>query len=186
MLEDREIIDLYWLRSESAIEETDKKYRNRCIYIARNILNDISDAEECLNDTYMTAWNRMPDERPKFLGAFLFRIIRNHAMNRLRYLVSGKRKSEGMLSFDELDECIADTTGDIEDTTDESELSEVLNEFIDGLDYKKRFIFIRRYWYLDSYAQISDLCGEKEENINMMLARTRKSLRKYLNERGFY
>lgn len=128
----------------------------------------------------------MPDERPKFLGAFLFRIIRNHAMNRLRYLVSDKRKSEGVLAFDELDECIADTTSDIEDTTDESELSEVLNEFIDGLDYKKRFIFTRRYWYLDSYAQISALCEEKEENINMILSRIRKNLRKYLNERGFY
>ncbi|WP_049962842.1 sigma-70 family RNA polymerase sigma factor [Ruminococcus sp. HUN007] len=186
MLEDRDIIDLYWLRSESAIEETDKKYRTRCIYIARNILNDISDAEECLNDTYMTAWNRMPDERPKFLGAFLFRIIRNHAMNRLRYLASGKRKNEGVLAFDELDECIADTSDSIEDTTDESELSEILNEFIAGLDYKKRFIFIRRYWYLDSYAQISALCEEKEENISMILSRIRKNLRKYLNERGFY
>ena len=171
MLEDRDIIDLYWLRSESAIAETDKKYRQRCIYVARNILNDISDAEECLNDTYMTAWNR---------------IIRNHARNRLRYLVSAKRKSSGVLAFDELEECIADTSDSIEDTTDESELSETLNEFIAGLDYKKRFIFIRRYWYLDTYAQISNLCGEKEENINMILARTRKSLRKYLNERGFY
>ena len=70
MLEDRDIIDLYWLRSESAIAETDKKYRQRCIYVARNILNDISDAEECLNDTYMTAWNRMPDESRSFWEHF--------------------------------------------------------------------------------------------------------------------
>ena len=133
----------------------------------------------------MTAWNRMPDERPQFLGAFLFRIIRNHAMNRLRYLVSGKRKGDGILAFDELDECITDTSDSVEDTTDESELAEALNEFIAGLDYKKRFIFIRRYWYLDTQAQIGKLCEEKEENINMILARIRKNLRKYLNERGF-
>ena len=132
----------------------------------------------------MTAWNKMPDERPQFLGAFLFRIIRNHAMNRLRGLMSGKRKHDGLLSFDELDECIAGTS-DTEDSIDEDELAEALNEFIAGLDYRKRFIFIRRYWYLDTHAQISELCGEKEENINMILARTRKSLRKFLNERGF-
>ena len=106
-------------------------------------------------------------------------------MNRLRYHVSGKRKNEGLLSFDELDECIADTSG-TEDGIDEAELAEALNEFVAGLDYKKRFIFIRRYWYLDTHAQISEQTGEKEENINMILARIRKSLRKFLNERGFY
>ena len=72
VLEDEKIIDLYWERSESAITETDKKYRSRCIYVARSVLNDISDAEECLNDTYLTAWNPMPPERPKFLSSFLF------------------------------------------------------------------------------------------------------------------
>ena len=107
-------------------------------------------------------------------------------MNRLRYLVSRKRKNEGILSFDELDECIADSSDSVEDKTDESELAEAMNEFIAGLDYKKRFIFIRRYWYLDTQAKIGELCDDKEENINMILARTRKSLRKFLNERGFY
>ena len=91
-LEDEKIIELYWERSENAIAETDKKYRERCLYVARSILNDISDAEECLNDTYLTAWNLMPPERTKILSSFLFRIIRNHSLNRLRFLNSSKRK----------------------------------------------------------------------------------------------
>ena len=105
-LEDEKIIELYWERSENAIAETDKKYRERCLYVARSILNDNSDAEECLNDTYLTAWNLMPPERPKILSSFLFRIIRNHSLNRLRFLNSSKRKRDLSFSINELGECV--------------------------------------------------------------------------------
>ncbi len=183
-LDDKEIIDLYWKRSEDAIIETDKKYRTSCINIARNILDDISDSEECLNDTYLTSWNSMPTKRPEFLNAFLFRIIKNHALNRLRYLTSEKRKQNNSLPFDELEECI-NGKSDTEEEFDESELASAINEFVESLDNGKRYIFIRRYWYLDSQSQIAEQCSVKEENIKTILARIRKSLKKFLNERGF-
>ena len=100
ILEDEKIIDLYWERSENAITETDKKYRERCLYVAKSILNDNSDAEECLNDTYLTAWNLIPPEKPEILSAFLFRIIRNHSLNRLRTLNRDKRKRDLTFSLD--------------------------------------------------------------------------------------
>ncbi len=183
-LEDKEIIDLYWERSENAITETDKKYRSRCLVIAKNILNDISDSEECLNDTYLTAWNRMPTERPEFLNAFLFRILKNHCMNRLRYLTGEKRKPAGNVPFEELEECI-DGKDETEEKSDEAALVSALNDFMESLDKSKRYIFIRRYWYLDSQAQIAEQCSLKEENIKTILARLRKSLKKFLKERGF-
>ena len=177
-------MDLYWERSENAITETDIKYRTRCINVARNILNDISDSEECLNDTYLTAWNRMPTERPEFLNAFLFRIIKYHALNRLKYITSEKRKQSNSVSFDELEECVDGKTG-TEEKFDESELVKALNEFVGSLDEGKRFIFVRRYWYFDSQAQIAEKCSVKEENIKSILARLRKNLKKFLEERGF-
>ncbi|MDO5149109.1 MAG: sigma-70 family RNA polymerase sigma factor [Oscillospiraceae bacterium] len=183
-MDDKEIIDLYWERSENAINETDKKYRNRCLNIAKNILNDIYDAEECLNDTYLTAWNLMPTERPEFLNAFLFRIIKNHSLNRLRHITSDKRRPDVNFSFDELAECIG-SKSDTESEFDESELVDAINEFVESLDNGKRYIFIRRYWYLDSQAQIARQCSVKEENIKTILARIRKKLKDFLNERGF-
>ncbi|MBR3023909.1 MAG: RNA polymerase subunit sigma-70, partial [Oscillospiraceae bacterium] len=113
VLEDEKIIDLYWERSESAITETDKKYRSRCMYIANRILNDNSDAEECLNDTYLTAWNLMPPERPKFLASFLYKIIRNHSLTRFKYYNNSKRKKDVCISTEELEECI-DRSGNTE------------------------------------------------------------------------
>ena len=184
MLEDNEIIDLYWARSQRAISETDIKYRNRCLSIAKKILNDTSDSEECLNDTYLTAWNRMPSERPDFLNAFLFRIIKNHCMNRLRYLTGAKRKADAVLSIDELEKCISGRS-DTEGEFDENELVKALNEFVESLDSGKRFIFMRRYWYLDSQAQIAEKCSVTEANVKTILARLRKNLRSFLDERGF-
>lgn len=126
----------------------------------------------------------MPTERPEFLNAFLFRIIKNHALNRLKYLTSEKRKQSQTTSFDELEDCVSGTAT-VEEKFDEAELVNALNEFAGNLDAGKRFIFIRRYWYLDSQAQIAEKCSVKEENIKSILARLRKNLKKFLKERGF-
>lgn len=127
----------------------------------------------------------MPSERPVFLNAFLFRIIKNHAMNRWRFLNNSKRNGNNILSFDELEDCI-DGKSDTESGIDEDELAGAINEFLESLDKGKRFIFIRRYWYLDSLAVIAEQCSVREENIKTILARIRKNLKKFLNERGFY
>ncbi len=181
-MEDEKIIDLYWERSENAIKETDKKYRNRCLYIANSILNDIQDSEECLNDTYLTAWNLIPPERPGFLSSFLFRIIRNHSLNKYRLLNSKKRKKDLSFSLEELGECV-DSKNNTEEKFDESEVVTALNEFLGTLNKEKRYIFVRRYWYFDSISNISKQCSMSEENIRVILLRVRKQLKDYLKKR---
>ena len=182
VLEDEKIIDLYWERSESAITETDKKYRSRCMYIANRILNDNSDAEECLNDTYLTAWNLMPPERPKFLASFLYKIIRNHSLTRFKYYNNSKRKKDVCISTEELEECI-DRSGSTEEKYDENEVVAAINEFLDSLKKDRRFIFVRRYWYFDSIADISEKCSMTEENVRAILSRVRKQLKEHLKRR---
>lgn len=182
VLEDEKIIDLYWERSESAITETDKKYRSRCIYVARSVLNDISDAEECLNDTYLTAWNLMPPERPKFLSSFLFKIVRNLSLNKLRFNNNSKRKKDISFSTEELEECV-DGNSSVEDKFDESEVVNAINEFLESLKKDRRYIFVRRYWYLDSIADIAGHCSMTEDNVMKILSRTRMQLKEYLKGR---
>ncbi len=182
VLEDEKIIDLYWERSESAITETDIKYRSRCIYVARSVLNDISDAEECLNDTYLTAWNLMPPERPKFLSSFLFKIVRNHSLNKLRFNNNSKRKKDISFSTEELEECV-DGNSSVEDKFDESEVVNAINEFLESLKKDRRYIFVRRYWYLDSIADIAGHCSMTEDNVMKILSRTRMQLKEYLKGR---
>lgn len=183
VIEDEKIIDLYWARSEDAISETDKKYRKQCMYVANNILNNISDCEECLNDTYMTAWNKMPPERPGFLAAFLCKIIRNHSIKKYDYFHRSKRNKQAEISIEELGECI--TASDItEEKYYEKETVRALNEFLGLLSKEKRVIFIRRYWFYDSYSQIAEQCGGSEDSIKMSLSRMRQKLREFLEERG--
>lgn len=155
------------------------------MYVARNILKDLSDAEECLNDTYLTAWESMPPERPSHLLAFLLRILKNHSMNRLRTLSRYKRKKEFELSLDELEEC-TDGKNDIEDEINEEEILSAINDFLRELDTEKRVVFVRKYWFFDSVSQISLRCSMSEENVKVTLMRTREKLKKYLSERGLY
>lgn len=183
LMEDKDIIELYWNRSENAISESDHKYRNLCINVARNILSNTSDCEECLNDTYLTAWNIIPPKRPKFLGAFLCGIIRNHSMKRYEFLSRTKRKSSAVISIDELCDCIPDGSN-TEDDYDEKELAAVIQEFLLTQDTMKRVMFMRRYWFMDTFSQIAARCGTSEENVKMTISRMRKNLKQYLEERG--
>lgn len=183
-MSDNEIIELYWSRSEEAITETDKKYRKECMGIGRNILKNVSDCEECLNDTYMTAWNIIPPNRPNYLGAFISRIMRNHSLRKYEYYHRDKRKTHIGQSLDELNDCIPDKCG-TEDIADRNELAREIQSFLMAQSIEKRVIFIRRYWFYDSFAQISERCGMSEENVKMILTRLRKSLRQFLAERGF-
>ena len=182
ILEDEKIIDLYWERSENAITETDKKYRERCLYVARSILNDNSDAEECLNDTYLTAWNIIPPERPKILSSFLYKIIRNHSLNRLRTLNRDKRKRDLSFSIDELSECI-DSGNDTEENFDETDVLNAINDFLRSLSKDNRFILVRRYWFFDSIAEIAERSSISEENVRKILSRLRKRLKEYLKKK---
>lgn len=182
-MDDEQIIDLYFSRSEDALKETESKYGGICMRIARNILGNELDAEECLNDTYMALWNRIPPERPKKFLAFIMRIVKNLSLNRSDYNNAGKRKPEAELSISELGDCISDSSN-TESHYDEKELREIINDFLREQTPEKRVIFIRRYWFYDQISDIAKMSGLSENNIKVTLMRLRNKLREYLSERG--
>ena len=175
-MEDEKIIDLYWDRSEQAIEETQKKYGQYCLYIANQVLHSQEDAEECVNDAYLGAWNAIPPERPSNLRHFIGCITRRMALNKLDYL-NAKKRSADVVSIDEFYECIQDKSAV---TEHDETLKNAFNGFLSGLDKRTRVIFMRRYWYCCSIKEISDGMGIGENNVKVILYRTRNKFRKYL------
>jgi len=182
-LEDNEIIQLYWDRSEEAVSETDRKYKALCMHIAGNILSDRSDSEECLNDTYLAAWNAIPSDRPKFFPAFLCRIMRNIALKRYEYNSAAKRCPEVKLSLDELDECIP-SDENVERICDAKELGRLISDFLREQSEKNRVVFIRRYWYYDSVREIAERYAFSENAVKQILFRMREKLKVFLAEEG--
>ena len=183
-MEDTKIIDLYWQRSDRAIPETDRKYGSYCHAVAYNICHDREDAEECVNDTYLRAWNSMPDERPSMLRAFLGTISRNLALDRYRRVSRNKRGGgEVELALAELDECVPSLLT-VERQILVRELSEAIDSFLSALSETDRTVFVSRYWYLASVAEISERLGCSQGKVKMMLHRTRERLRNFLKEEG--
>lgn len=184
-MEDEKIIDLYWQRSEQAITATAEKYGAYCAAIARNILRREEDTEECLNDTWLGAWNAMPPHRPSVLGAFLGRLTRNLAFNRYAYTHAEKRGGgEVELVLEELAEIVSGGE-DSQTELERRELGRAINGFLQSLSAKKRAIFLLRYWYACSVGEIAARWGMKETAVSMVLARVRRDLRQYLTQRGF-
>lgn len=184
-MEDNQIVQLYWDRNENAIKYTEEKYGNYCKSIAKNIVGNFEDAEECVNDTYINAWNAMPPHKPSILAAFLGKITRNISFNRYKRNKAEKRGNGEMdLILDELSECTAGTN-DTEKEIEYQELIKAINEFLVSLSEYKRNIFVCRYWYSDSISSIAKAYGVKENAVSMALGRLRKKLRAYLLERGF-
>lgn len=183
-MEDERIVELYWARSEKAISETADKYGRYCYSIAYNILHSREDSEECVNDTYLKAWNAMPEERPRRLAAFLGRITRNLSLNRLEKYEAKKRGAGQVpLALEELQECVpsADNT---EQIVDDMALADLLNRFLASSGAEKRKIFMRRYWYLSSVAEIAKAYGISESKVKMSLLRSREELKRYLEKEG--
>ena len=184
-MEDREIVKLYFDRNERAIIETSEKYGRYCSHIAMNILHNRSDAEECVNDTYLKTWNAIPPHKPSVLSTFLGKIVRNLSFNRYKSLHSQKRGGyETDLILDELCEIVSDEE-QVEDGVIREDLIEAVNEFIDLLSEEKRYIFIRRYWYSDSISEIASNCRRTENSTSVELSRIRGKLRDYIIERGY-
>ena len=177
-MDDKRIIALYFARDEKAIEETKLSYGRLLFSIAENILHSTPDSEECESDTYLAAWNSIPPTLPNILSAYLAKITRNLALNRLR---DRGRRIETQLLFEEIAEAIPDTSGDI---TEDMELRDALNEFIGGLDKTKRKIFVGRYFYMRSVKEIAREVAMTEGSVKVTLTRVRKMLREYLTERG--
>ncbi len=185
-MDDNKIIELYFQRAENAIEETDKKYGKYCYTIADNILNDRYDAEESVNDTYLSAWNSIPPHKPSILATFLGKITRRISIDKWRRRNAEKRGfGETPLVLDELQECVADTKN-VESEMDRKLLEEVINSFVASLSPTEKKVFLCRYWYLDSISSISKQFGFSESKVKSMLMRTREKLRKILIKEGYY
>lgn len=183
-MEDSKIVDLYWARNESAITETAQKYGRYCRKIAMNVLNSEGDSEECVNDTYLAAWNSMPENRPTLLGSFLAAIVRNLSLDLYRKRHSQKRGDGQMpLVLDELLEVAG--SDNIESEVDSILLSESINKFLGNLDEETRFIFIRRYFFADSLMSIADTLQISEGKTKTVLFRTRNKLKNYLAKEGY-
>lgn len=183
-MEDKQIVDLYWARSEKAISETADKYGRYCYTIAYNILHCNEDSEECVNDTYLHAWNAMPDQRPNRLSAFLGRITRNLSLKRWEKYTAKKRGAGQVpLALDELRECIP-ATNQTDSVADDIVLTDVLNRFLASLTAEKRNIFMRRYWYLSPVAEIASDLAISESEVKMSLLRSRNELKQLLEKEG--
>ncbi len=183
-MEDNQIMDLYWQRSESAIAETREKYGTYCTSIARNILHSREDAEEVVNDTCLKAWDSMPPERPSCLQAYLGRITRNLSLDLWRREHARKRGSgEPELVLSELEECLP-ARSKAEQAVEEQLLTDCINRFLQELPRQKRNLFVGRYWYLFPVSELAERFGLRENNVNVSLSRMRKKLQQYLEKEG--
>ena len=179
-MDDRQIIALFYERSEQAITELSKKYGDLCFKIAINILSDPQDAEECVNDAYLGAWNSIPPQNPAPLRAYLCRIVRNLALKKLRTNTALKRGSRVEVSLSELEDCIPDNTFD--EHLSAKELTAHLNAFLSTLHRDDRAMFLKRYWFAEPLSEIAKTFGITEHNASVRLSRIRKKLRQYLKE----
>ncbi len=183
-MEDSSIVDLYFLRSESAIVETDRKYGRYCFTIADNILSNREDSEESVSDTYLAAWKSIPPRRPAILSTYLGKITRRIAIDRWRARSADKRGGgEVILALEELQECVSDRSNP-EEFAAKKELGRSINRFLDGLPVQERNVFLLRYWYLHSVAEIAAKFGWSQSKVTSMLYRMRKKLHKQLIKEG--
>lgn len=183
-MDDSAIIDLYWARDEKALEQTDLKYGKLCRTVAFNILRNREDTEECVNDTYLRAWNAMPPNRPGVLSAFLSRITRNLALDTYKAYKADKRGGGQLpIALDELGDCISGAQS-IENEMAYRDLVVLLDGFLRQLPEKECCIFLRRYWYVDSTKEIAKRYGMPEGSVKSQLSRTRQKLKKMLEQEG--
>lgn len=183
-MEDAGIIDLYWAREERALIETERKYGRYCWTISYHILHNREDTEECLNDTYMKAWNVMPPQRPSILSAFLGKITRNLALDRYKAARTDKRGGgQTLVPLEELEDCLP-ANGSVEQSLADAELARSIDRFLRTLPEKECCVFLRRYWYVDSMLEIAHRYHMAEGTVKSMLFRTRRKLKNYLEQEG--
>ena len=181
-MEDEKIIELLFRRSENAISELSKKYEKICMTISMNILGNKEDAEECINDTYLGVWNSIPPQKPDNLTAFICKITRNLSLKKNTYNSAEKRQGNYGVCIDELSECIP-SVNTVESEIESAELSAVIDKFISSLDKTNQFLFVRRYFFSDTYESLAKHTGIKEQAIRTRLSRIRSELKKFLAEK---
>lgn len=185
-MDDSYIVDLYLSRDESAISRTAAKYGPGIREIAYRILNDVPAIEECENDTYLTAWNRIPPNEPRnYLFAFLGKIARCIATDEVRRRNRVKRSAVICELTAEMEECLPSGDDSVEDAVGAKELGEMISSFLKKYSADQRKVFVRRYWYFDSVGQIGALYGFSKSKVKTVLYRMRKELVVFLKERGY-
>ena len=183
-MNDQGIMDLYWARNEQALTETDLKYGSFCRTIAYNILRNSEDSEECVNDTWLRAWNTMPPQRPSALQAFLGKITRNLSLDRYKAARAEKRGGGQLpLALAELGDCIP-AAGSVEETLELQEITRSLDRFLRSLPERDCCIFLRRYWFVDGTREIAKRYDLSEGTVKSVLHRTRNKLRHWLEQEG--
>lgn len=182
MLNDNQIVELFSRDPDGALSEVVKRYGEPMRRIAVSILTDERDAEECVNDTYLAACKKIPIAKPANLRAYLFRMIRNFAFERLRHDHAKKRGGEAVVtSFEELSECIPDRRR--AESADETRLREQMEEFLRQLTKERRAIFLGRFWFMYSVSEIAAQMGKDEKYISNQLYNMKKKLKKYLKRK---
>ncbi len=179
-MDDKDIVSLYFDRNEQAIAESERAYGTYCRTVAMSILDDPSDAEECVNDTWVAAWGSIPPHRPSLLRTYLGKLTRNIAINRLRKGKRQKRNAEFVLSLSELAECIP-----APEEENDSRLRDLLNEFLASVEPLDRKLFVGRHWYNRSVSVLAQGYGLTPNAVSIRLSRMREKLRTFLKERGY-
>ena len=181
MMEDTRIIELFFERDQQAIQELDTKYGKVCHKLSYNIVNNRYDAEECVNDAWLGAWNSIPPQRPDPLRAYICRIVRNLSLKKLRANSALKRSSRFEVSLSELEDCIS--AHSLDEQLAAGELSAQINAFLAALRRDDRVMFVRRYWFAQPLSEIADAFGTTENNVSVRLGRIRRKLHTYLERK---
>ena len=183
-MDDSKIIDLYWARSQQAIIESEKKYGAYCRTVARNILDRAEDAEECVNDTWLRAWNAMPPQRPTVLQAFFGKLTRNLSLDRWRRDRAQKRGGcQVELALDELEDCLC-ARDRVDESVDAQTTADLISAFVHSLPRQDRVLFVRRYWYLDDIQTLAKTMSMGQGQVKSRLHRIRQRLKTELEKEG--
>ena len=180
-MDDEKIIEMFFARNELALNETERKYGRYCYAVSYRILNSNEDSEECVNDTWLAAWNAIPPKKPDSLRGFLARICRNISLDRLDFLKADKRNQNVTEAFEELE---AFLSGGEENIPEEMFMREAVNRFLASLDRKTRIIFMRRYWYFCSVTEIAESMGISENSVRVTLHRTKLRMKSFFEKEG--
>ncbi len=185
MMDDEKIIELFFARSEQGIQEVDNKYGTICHNLSYRIVGSRQDAEECVNDAYLGAWNTIPPIQPDPLLSYLVKIVRNISLKIYWRKEAAKRSSQYTIALEEIEACMAGKEN-VEDEIEARELAHIIEKFLDTLTLENRVIFMRRYWFSDSYRDIAGFVGLSEKNISVRLTRIREKMKQYLIEREVF
>lgn len=184
-MEDEKIIELFFARSEQGIQELDAKYGKVFHKLSYNIVNNMQDAEECVNDAYLGAWNAIPPAHPNPLLTFICKIVRNISLNCYFRKNAAKRNSYCTIPMEEIENCLSNPNT-VEAEIEAKELAGIIESFLNTLSTENRIIFMRRYWFFDSCKEIAELVGLTEKNISVRLVRIRQKMKEYLAEREVF